>query len=115
MHRLGLDQLPQLGKDLVVEALDGTVVAREVEVVADDGDVDGVGVVVVEDAGHEAVGKHFFNLVGVRVGGGRHRRRGGGCGRSGWEVHCVFGFRVGWELTVCMQVKQRQRWKEGVE
>lgn len=39
--RVDPHQLPQLGEDLVVKALDGVVMAREMEVVTDDGDIDG--------------------------------------------------------------------------
>jgi len=52
-----------------VEGLHGLVVGADVEILADDGDVDGVGEVGVEDAGDVAVGEHLFDLVGGWVGG----------------------------------------------
>ena len=87
MDRVGLHQLPQLGEDLVVEALGGVVVAREMEVVTDDGDVDGVGVVFVEDARDETVGEHFFDLISGRVGGRRRTRTQDGQVILFWSVH----------------------------
>jgi len=53
-----------------VEGLHGLVVPPNVEVLADDGDVDGVGEVGVEEGGDVAVGEHFFDLVGGWVGRG---------------------------------------------
>ena len=88
MDRVGLDELPQLGEDLVVEALDGAVMAREVEAVTDDGDVDGVGVVFVEDARDETVGEHFFDLIRGWIGG-RRRTQDGQVVFFG-SVHCCW-------------------------
>ena len=47
----------------------------DVEVLAHNGDIDGVGEVGVEDVGMVAVGEHLFDLVGIWV-----RKR------HGWEL-----------------------------
>lgn len=75
--------------DAFVEGLHGLVGAADVEVLADDGDVEGVGEVGVEDGGDVAVGENLFDLVAGGVGG-RHGeigedgwRDGGGCSATG--------------------------------
>lgn len=45
------------------------MLAGDVEVYADDADVDVVGEIGVEDRGVVAAGEDFFDLVGCRVGG----------------------------------------------
>ena len=52
-----------------MEGLHGLVVGSDVEVLADDGDIDGVSKVGLKEGWDVAVGEHFFDLIDCWVGG----------------------------------------------
>lgn len=68
-RRLHLQRRGHAGVDGLVEVLDGSVVADEGGVFADDDDADGVGEVAVEETLVDAVVEDLFDLTGGWVRG----------------------------------------------